>query len=52
MRVLLSWLLYHIGDKYSIFMLKTGIGYKFYSKVMLLSCDLDKKGQIWKEPNE
>jgi hypothetical protein len=52
MSLFLSWILYHIGDIYSKFMVRSGIGYKFYSKVMLLSCHLDKKGQIWKEPNE
>lgn len=25
-----------------------GFGYSFYSKVMLLSCDLDTEGKIWK----
>ena len=25
-----------------------GFGYSFYTKLMLISCDLDEKGKIWK----
>jgi hypothetical protein len=49
MKLALSWLLYRLGDTISRTILRLGIGYRFYSKVMLLSSDLDKHGKIWKE---
>jgi len=50
MRLLLSKILYHIGDIISLTTMRwlNGFGYSFYSKVMLLSCDLDTEGKIWK----
>jgi len=48
-KLIASKILYHIGDLYSYFMMATGIGYWFYQKVMLLSCDLDNDGVIWKK---
>lgn len=52
MRLAIAWLLYHIGDKFSYFMMKTGIGYGIYCKIMLLSCKLDDKKDIWKIPKD
>jgi len=50
MRLVLSYILYFIGDVISrTFMVwGDGYGFKIYNKVMLWSVDLDKKGLIWK----
>jgi hypothetical protein len=39
---------YYIGHVFSYFMLATGLGYGFYSKMMSISCDLDQNEVIWK----
>ena len=50
MRLILSYILYFIGDIISrIFMFYgNGYGFKIYNKIMLWSVDLDKEGKIWK----
>jgi len=50
MKLLLSKILYHIGDIISLTTMRWGDGYgwKVYNKVMLWSVDLDKNGKIWK----
>ena len=50
MKLLLSKILYHIGDIISLTTMSWGDGYgwKVYNKVMLWSVDLDKNGKIWK----
>ena len=50
MNLLLSKILYHIGDIISLTTMRWGDGYgwKVYNKVMLCSVDLDKNGKIWK----
>lgn len=50
MRLVLSYILYFIGDIISrtIMFWGDGYGFKIYNKVMLWSVDLDKKGLIWK----
>jgi len=50
MKLLLSKILYHIGDILSLTTMRWGDGYgwKVYNKVMLWSVDLDKNGKIWK----
>jgi hypothetical protein len=50
MRLVLSYILYIIGDVISrTFMFYgNGYGFKIYNKVMLWSVDLDTKGKIWK----
>lgn len=51
MRLLLSRILYHIGDIISLTSMRfgDGYGYSLYNKIMLLSVDLDNKGIIWKK---
>jgi len=43
-------MLYIIGDIISITTMTwfNGLGFGLYQKVMLLSCDLDNEGKIWK----
>ena len=50
MRLVLSYILYIIGDIISrTFMFYgNGYGFKVYNKVMLWSVALDTKGKIWK----
>jgi len=50
MKLLLSKILYHIGDIISLTTMRLGDGYgwKVYNKIMLWSVDLDKNGKIWK----
>jgi len=50
MRIVLSYILYLIGDIISrtIMFWGDGYGFKIYNKVMLWSVDLDNKGKIWK----
>lgn len=50
MRYILSYMLYIIGDIISITTMTwfNGLGFGLYQKVMLLSCDLDNEGKIWK----
>lgn len=50
MNLLLSKILYHIGDIISLTTMRWGDGYgwKVYNKIMLWSVDLDKNGKIWK----
>ena len=50
MRLILSYILYIIGDVISrtLMFYGNGYGFKAYNKVMLWSVDLDTKGKIWK----
>ena len=50
MKLLLSKILYHIGDIISLTTMRWGDGYgwKAYNKIMLWSVDLDQNGKIWK----
>jgi len=45
---ILSYVFYYIGHVFSYFMLATGLGYGFYSKMMSISCNLDQNEVIWK----
>jgi hypothetical protein len=48
MRIVLSKILYYIGDIISrtTMVLGDGYGYKLYNKVMLWSVDLDTEGKV------
>jgi hypothetical protein len=50
MKLLLSKILYTIGDIISRTTMVWGNGYGFnaYNKIMLMSVDLDNEGKIWK----
>lgn len=48
MNTILSYVFYCIGHVFSYFMLATGLGYGFYSKMMSISCNLDQNEVIWK----
>jgi hypothetical protein len=50
MRLVLSKILYYIGDFISrtTMALGNGYGFKLYNKVMLWSVDLDTEGKVWK----
>ena len=50
MKLLLSKILYYIGDILSLTIMRLGKGYgwRLYNKIMLCSVDLDKNGKIWK----
>jgi hypothetical protein len=48
MRLVLSYILYLIGDIISRTLMFWGYGFKLYNKVMLWSVDLDNEGKIWK----
>jgi len=50
MRIVLSYILYLIGDIISrtIMFWGDGCGFRIYNKVMLWSVDLDTEGKIWK----
>ena len=53
MRTMLSRILFHIGDIYSLIFLRYDFMaqylYKPYNILMILSCNLDKDHQIWKK---
>jgi len=46
---ILSKIFYYIGDLVSITLLPLGVGWKLYQKLMLISVDLDKNFDVWKE---
>jgi len=46
---ILSKIFYYLGDFVSITLLPLGVGWKLYQKLMLLSVDLDKNFDVWKE---
>ena len=50
MKLLLSRILYVIGDLISITIMRwgDGHGYPVYNKLMLWSVDLDTHGKVWK----
>ena len=50
MNLLLSKILYHIGDILSLTTMRLGDGYgwRIYNKIMLWSVDLDQNGKVWK----
>ena len=50
MRLILSKILYYIGDLVSKFLYFDYFSwlYPLYRKIMILSSDLDKDGKIWK----
>jgi len=48
MKLMLAWLCYQLGDIISITLMRFGIGYSLYNKLMLFSGKLDDKGVIWK----
>lgn len=50
MRLILSKILYYFGDLISKLFYYDCFGwlYPLYSKIMILSSDLDKDGKIWK----
>ena len=50
MKLLLSRILYHIGDWISITIMRRGDGYGYpvYNKLMLWSVSLDTHGKVWK----
>jgi hypothetical protein len=48
MRLILSYILYFIGDIISVTLMSYGFGFKIYNKIMLWSVDLDNEGKIWK----
>ncbi len=49
MRTLLSIILYHVGDLVCWFLRFSCFSwlYPFYSKIMILSSELDKEGEVW-----
>ena len=49
MRTLLSWILYQIGNLFSVLMRCDLFSwlYPFYNKIMLLSSNLDTKDKVW-----
>jgi len=51
MKLVVSTILYHIGDMISRTIMRwgDGYGYPIYNKLMLWSVDLDKHGKIWKK---
>jgi hypothetical protein len=46
---ILSKIFYYLGDLVSITLLPLGVGWKLYQKLMLISVDLDKNFDVWKE---
>jgi len=58
MRLILSKILYHVGDfisklfYYKFFCKFSCILYPIYSKLMILSMDLDTEGKVWKKIND
>jgi hypothetical protein len=48
MKLILSYILYIIGDIISKTFISYPFGFKLYNKIMLCSVDLDNKGRIWK----
>jgi len=47
-KLFLSHILYYIGDFISRTLMRAGIGYPLYNRIMLLSSDLDTEGKLWK----
>ena len=49
MKIILSKVLYYVGDLVSRLLHFDCFSwlYPLYSKIMLLSCDLDKDGKVW-----
>ena len=47
-KLFLSHVLYHVGDMISRTIMQLGWGYPVYNRIMLLSCDLDTGGKLWK----
>lgn len=58
MRLILSKILYYVGDLisklfyYNFFCRRARVLYPIYSKLMILSMDLDKDRKIWKDINK
>lgn len=54
MRLILSKILYNIGDLISRTTMAwgNGFGYSVYRQIMLWSCNLDNEGKIWKYVNK
>jgi hypothetical protein len=48
MKYLLSLLCYAVGDLWSLTLLRLGIGYSVYSKLMQWSSDLDRNEKVWR----
>jgi len=46
---ILSKIFYYLGDFVSITLLPLGVGWRLYQKLMLISVDLDKNFDVWKE---
>ena len=46
------YITYFLGDLISRTTMRFGIGYKVYSKLMLISSDLDTDDILWKTPNQ
>ena len=51
MKTFLSKVLYYVGDLVSWFLRFNCFSwlYPLYRKIMLLSCDLDRDGKVWKK---
>jgi hypothetical protein len=49
MKLALSLAIYYLGDIISRTLLRVGIGYGIYKKLMLCSVQLDDKFDVWKE---
>ena len=49
MKLVLSWVMYWLGDVISRTILRLGIGYGLYKTLMLWSVELDDKFDVWKE---
>lgn len=51
MKLILSNILYVLGDVISRTIMRwgDGYGYRIYNKLMIWSADLDKKGKLWKK---
>lgn len=47
-KLFLSHILYYMGDFISRTIMRAGIGYPLYNRVMLWSSDLDTEGKLWK----
>jgi hypothetical protein len=47
-RLGIAWACYWMGDIVSNTTLRLGIGYRLYSRLMRISCELDKDEVIWK----
>ena len=49
MKLALSWICYHIGNIISLTLMRWGLGYPTYNRLMIWSSALDRDGVIWKE---